>query len=248
VTLGAGNVTQTANRVILRRGLDPAANSTLPVLDFGAAEAVTPVTRDLTVDNLGADALRVALNFQTAGGATAILHSESAATAVTRQVPTLNPQAGDLHLLSATASTDPSGPTRSLLAYYSASADKAFTLGPPLGAVTVSTAATSPSARLRALYTRQPEYDNITVNYFQTSGATFRFVIIGLTEAYLAGTTTFDHTMADLSALSGWQMVWGLVQGTTVQWSLIGFSYGGTPTVLDGLITTMATRPGSITP
>jgi hypothetical protein len=37
------------------------------------------------------------------------------------------------------------------------------------------------------------------------TGATFRFVIIGLTEAYLAGTTTFDHAMADRSGLSGWR-------------------------------------------
>jgi hypothetical protein len=246
------NVTGTANRAIIRRGLNPPANSNLPVLDFNAAESFAPVTRNLTLNNLGADAATVNLSYLTAGGGAAGLYSEIFGVATpNRQIPTLpNAQAGDLHGLSIIAATGvpPFATSRGLLAYFTASADKTFTFGAPIGAVTVTAAATSPYARLRVQYAVQSDYDEgITLNYNQFSGAT-RAIIIGATGAYIAASPNFDHTEPDLSGLAGWQVVWGLVAGTATQWSLIGIGYIGTPGVLDGQVALLATRSGSITP
>lgn len=51
--------------------------------------------------------------------------------------------------------------------------------------------------------------------------------------------------MADVSGPTGWLPVFGLVPGASVQWGFIGYSCGSQPTVIDGLVTTMATRIGS---
>ena len=243
------NGAQTANRAIIRRGINPSANSELPVLDFAATEAVTPATRLITVNNLGTDILGSTLTFQTAGGATAMLFMENATRAATRQVATLTPKAGDLHRYLANASAGFLGaPLRSILAYYSASADKSFTLGPPLGAATISIVGTLPVVRLRGRHALMPEYPNITVNYRQISGDTTRFVFVGATEAYLADSDMFDKSMADLSALTGWRAVFDFVQGASVTWGFTGASYSGSLNVLDGLVTTSASRSGSLTP
>jgi hypothetical protein len=251
LAINGANFIQTADRAIIRRGINPAAGSTLPVFDFNAAEAVTPVARNLTINNMGTDQLIASVSFLTSRNAAAPLYSElQAVAAVTRQIPTLTVQAGDLHAVSLTASAGaaPALTTRSMLAYFSASADKTFTFGPVIGAVTVSNAATAPSVRLRAQYTVQPEYNKgITVNYNQSSAGVTRGIIIGMTEAYLAGSTTFDHSMADLTGLTGWQAIWSLVQAAT-QWALIGVGSNGTIGAVDGAIQTLATRHGTITP
>lgn len=253
LVIAVPNVTQTASRAIIRRGLNPPANSTLPVLDFGAAEAITPVTRNLTLNNLGADAATVNLSYLTAGGGAAALASEVFGVAsANRQIPTLpNAQPGDLHGLSITAAAGPPpyATFRGLLAYFTASADKTFTFGPPAGAVTVTAAATAPYARLRVQYTIQSDYDEgITVNYTQPSPGATRSVTIGATGAYIAASPNFDHTEPDLSAVAGWQITFGLTAGTATQWALTGIGAIGTPGVLDGAVTILAARNGSITP
>jgi hypothetical protein len=252
VVVALPNVTQTANRAIIRRGLNPPANSNLPVLDFGAAESFAPVTRNLTLNNLGADASTVQLSYLAAGGGAAALYSELFGVAsANRQIPTLpNAQAGDLHGLSIIAATGlpPYATSRGLLAYFTASADKTFTLGAPVGAVTVTAAATAPYARLRVQYALQSDYDDgITVNYNQASAAGARAVIIGATGSYLAASPNFDHTEPDLSGLAGWNVVWGLVSGTLTQWTLVGVG-AVFPGLLDGGISLQGTRSGSITP
>ena len=242
--------TQVANKAIIRRGIDPAANSTLPVLDFNAAEAFNPVMRNLTVNNLGADQLIVTQSFTTAAGGISALYSQAPGdNLVTRQIPTIpNTQAGDLHLISLLAGTLPFSSSRALAGYFTASADRTFTLGPQLSAVTVTTAATSPNARLRAQYTLQSEYDDgVTINYSQGTGATHRFVIISFTGGYLGSATTLDHTQGDLTGLTGWNNTWGLSSGLTTQWVLVGVS--GTGIVgSDGSLAMTATRIGTITP
>ncbi|MGH7555676.1 MAG: hypothetical protein ACREMQ_21970, partial [Longimicrobiales bacterium] len=98
--IGAQGITQTANKAIIRRGLDPAANSTLPVLDFNAAEAFNPVTRNLTLNNLGTDVAIIGESFRTANGASSVLYNDVQFVGVAnRQIPTVpNPQTGDLHM------------------------------------------------------------------------------------------------------------------------------------------------------
>ncbi len=98
-------------------------------------------------------------------------------------------------------------------------------------------------------YTIQSDYDEgITVNYTQPSPGATRSVTIGATGAYIAASPNFDHTEPDLSAVAGWQITFGLTAGTATQWALTGIGAIGTPGVLDGAVTILAARNGSITP
>ncbi|MGH7552374.1 MAG: hypothetical protein ACREMQ_05045, partial [Longimicrobiales bacterium] len=159
-----------------------------------------------------------------------------------------------LHMLSASAFAgggQPPTTIRNVGAFFTASADRTLTLGPDLGAVTVTTAATAPNARLRTQYTVQPEYNKgIAINYNQSSGGSNRTIVISFTGAYIGGSAALDHTQPDFAALTGWNVIWGLVQGAVVQWSLTGVNFTTTNQgeFLDGAITTIATRMGTTTP
>jgi hypothetical protein len=253
-TVNGTSVVQSANKAIIRRSINPAANSTLPVLDFNAAEAFDPVPRNLTVNNLGTDALTIGESFVTQNFGTGVLYNETFAPAA-RQIPTIgNAQSGDLHglTLSASAATLPITSTRGVLAYFTASADKTFTFGPAIGTVLVNAAATAPYVRLRSQYTIQAEYNSaVTINYSQTGGGTSRHTIIGFSGPYLGGTTALDHTDPDFSPLNGWNNLWGLAAGRATQWSLTGMKFTGPGSIggpLDGTTTFLGTRMGTITP
>nr|MCU0635091.1 Ig-like domain-containing protein [Gemmatimonadaceae bacterium] len=100
-----GQLVATLNDIILRRGV-PA--STAPaLLDFTGAEIFSPVTRTMTVNNLGTDEAYLFGNYQTANNAYGIYFALAAQTRATslsypalpasRQVP------GDLHVLRLSA-------------------------------------------------------------------------------------------------------------------------------------------------
>ncbi len=248
--------TQVMNKGIIRRGLNPATGSTLPVFDFNAAESFTPVTKTLTLGALGTDQAIVLESFLTANGSTGILFNELAgSSAATHQFPTVpNTITGDLHLVTAIASTGVAPTTtRTVGAYMKDGADKTLNFGAAMGAVTISSAAATPTARLRVQHTIESDYNKYqSVALGQSSGGISRAVSISVSAAYLNGSTAFDITMADLSGLSGFQAAWGLVAGASTTWSYTGSSWtgGGTlgPTFLDGIVLTMASRSGTITP
>ena len=61
-------LTQEIDRIIIRRGLNQANGSVIPVIDFGAVEAFAPASANVTVSNAGADQLIVQSLFNTATG------------------------------------------------------------------------------------------------------------------------------------------------------------------------------------
>jgi hypothetical protein len=252
VAAAGGSITQAANRIIVRRSQNPAANTTLSVLDFNT-EGVDPVNRTLTVNNLGADVLSVSVafgsNLATSASTSVGIFSDVPGTNTnTRVHPTYpTPGANDIHGYSIFTSPV-GGAFRALVAYYRQGMDRTVTLGPPLGAVTVTTAATAPSARLRAQYTTQAEYNRgWALSFSQASGGTARNYSVNVTPGYQGASTSFDQTIPDLSGLAGWQAVWGLVTGAQVNWSLS--AVGGTATAnLDGDVQLTGNRGGSITP
>jgi hypothetical protein len=245
-------VKQTANKIIVRRSQDPDNNATLPVLDFNA-EGVVPVTRNLTVQNLGADMLGLSVTFGSnnltqASTALAILSDPLGSAVSVRPYPAHpTPGATDIHAFSM-FTVPVGGSTRALVAYYKDGIDRTVTLGPALGAVTVTAAATAPSARLRVQYTTQTDYNRgWATNFSQTGGATNRFYNLNVTPGYQGASTTFDYTMPDLSGLAGWNATWGLVAGQQVNWALTGTG-GDLTAFLDGSIARTASRSGTITP
>ena len=97
---------QEPNKLIIRRGLNPVAGSTLPVLDFGAAEAIAPATSLWTIANAGADQVNISGTFFTANGLSASLFTGLPSTSATRTVygvPVGSLATGDLHNITVTA-------------------------------------------------------------------------------------------------------------------------------------------------
>ena len=256
-TITGSDFSTLVNRLIIRRGLNPADNSTIPVLDFAAAEAFAPATANLTIGNLGADQGFASVGLTTANGTTASFFSSSPASTATRAyygVPTAQLAAGDLHALTALA-TAAGGATsvRTATLYSRTVTDRTVTLGAALNAPTASTVATAPYLRLRAQLAAQSEYNRFGgVAYSQGSSAsTQRGVSVFATGTY-AGTSGFDLTVPDLSAAAGWDNDWGLQVGVPTQYT--AFATGGTATGLgflgqaptDGATVVSASRSGTV--
>jgi hypothetical protein len=245
------------NRLIIRRNLNPPDGSTLPVLDFGASESFAPATANATIANAGTDMTFATVAFTTANGTSAGFFNSTPGAASTFPyygVPDAQRIAGDLHSLTAFA-TPGAGATSSRFGvlYFSAVADKTITLGPVLSVPTITTAATSPYARLRAQLGTQVEYNQLaSVSYSQGSGATARAMSVFMTAGYAGGQPN-DLTIPDLSAAAGWDNTWGLQPGVTTNWNV--FKAGGTAglnyffqSASEGALLVAGTRSGTVTP
>lgn len=259
IGVGGGGVTYTMNAGVIMRGINPANGSTITV-DFAGSQAFTPVMSNLAINNLGTDVAQVSVGYSTAGGSSGSLYFEPAGTAGTARqfagVPASAQVSGDLHLL--TVSAFPSGGVpstfRSASRYFATAGDQTVTMGPDLGAVTVTTAATSPYVRPHAQYNIQAEYNRYWyAGWSQTAGATTRAVVLSASAGYLGSASVFDFTLPDFSSVAGWNNVWGFVTGSDLGWQLFGAGwsapggYGGVPN-LEGATSMAAYRIGSITP
>jgi hypothetical protein len=171
-------------------------------------------------------------------------------------VPASAQQSGDLHQLTVSAFGMAGTPTtfRTVSKLFATAADQTLTLGPPLGAVTMTAAATSPYVRPRAQYTIQNEYNRYWyAGWSQTSGATTRGATLSVSAGYLGSSTALDLTLPDFSSLAGWNNGWGFVTGSDLGWQLFGAGwsapggYGGVPN-LEGAVSLAAYRIGTITP
>ena len=256
-TISGSSISYALNRLIIRRNLDPANGSTLPVLDFAGSESFAPATANVTIGNLGSDQALAEAGLTTANGTSAGFFFSSPSTATTLPyygVPDAKLATGDLHSLTVFATPPGSGsPSTSRVAslYFRSVTDRTVTLGSTLGVPTITTVATTPYLRLRAQLAAQSEYNRLAgIFYTQGSGASERSVSVMMTAAY-AGTASYDLTIPDLSAASGWNNAWGLQPAVATNWTEIeaggSFNFffpGQHPT--DGSTVLYATRSGTI--
>jgi hypothetical protein len=259
-TLAGGVPTYSLNRLILRRNLNPTAGAVLPVLDFGTSEAFAPITRNLSLTNLGTDVAMALMAYYTASGSSAAFFTDITPSGATARqfpgVPTGQQVTGDLHLLSILAT--PPGQqtpteTRSATIMFSEAVDKAIPLGPSLGAITVAPAASSPYVMPNLMTAIQPEYNKYFVaSYNQNAGGVDRTVTIAVSAAYLGTTAaTFDVSMPDLSPLPGWVGSWGFLTRNPITWwfSATGWDTTGGITgspFAEGASSRTATRRGEL--
>ncbi len=250
---GGGGFQSVLNKLIIRRGLNPVNGATLPVLDFGSGEAFDPETRNLTINNLGADQAVVSTTYYTNNGTVAVLHQDLTNSGTYSGVGAPQQSAGDLHSITIGALDDPFSPSaqRSYSTWFTAAVDKTVTLGPAMNTVALSTASAAPYVRLRGMFTVQSEYDGAwTLNFAQSGG---NAVAIIVTAGHQGGGATFDYTIPDFTPAGGWNNAWGLVAGTEVNWVLSGTGWTtsggiiGAP-VIDGAVALSGSRFGKITP
>ncbi|MEO8563807.1 MAG: hypothetical protein ABI601_17140 [bacterium] len=262
-TFSGGGISTALSKIIIRRGLNPAAGSSIPVLDFGAAEAFTPITKNFTINGVGADQTTLTVGYTTATSSSAALYVDiSLSAAVTRQyygVPAAQQLAGDRHFASAVAIASGASATaftsRLATLFFKDAVDKTVTLGASPSAAAITVASTTPFPRLRAVSARQAEYGNLfTATYAQINGVSSRSVFVYETVGYLAGAASWDVTMPDLTTVAGWDTAWSLRSGVSTMTTTIGTGYtypagqsGGAPTT-DGMVVKQGLRVQTVTP
>jgi hypothetical protein len=250
----------TVDKLIIRRGLNQANNSTIPTLDFNAAEAIAPVTPALTVGNLGTDQASALSYYFTSGGSSSAgaplfvggLPGAGPFTYV--GVPASSQAAGDLHLVEAVAT--PNGQTfdqfRYAAIYFKDPTARTVTLGAALNAPTVTVPATTPYVRFRATAAIQTEYNKFLNIQFIQSGTASRTVSILATTSYLNGLTSYDFTVPDFTGVAGWDNNWGPKTGAQTTWFASAYGYTGigfgSLNPLEGSTFTGAAKTGSLTP
>lgn len=250
-----------ANRLIIRRGLNPPNNGTLAPLNF-ETEGFAPATGTVTVNGLaGSETAVLTGMFTTTRGSLGVyfVGTDRAATQTVYGVPADRLETGDLHFLQVSAAVlnptpGQSPDTRQVGIGYRQVQNRTVALGPALSAPTVTSVGTAQNARLRAQWPLQSEYNRFV--YFvasQQAIAEPRQISLGATDGFLQGAASADLEIPDLSGVDGWQGRWSLVAGASTHWTASGSGWQGTgfinfPELVDGTQFFSATRSGLIAP
>ena len=239
----ANSETQVADRMILRRNLNPTAGSTVPVLDLSGSEAFAPATATYTFANAGTDGISTLTNFQTANGYVGGWYT---AGAQLQGIPSTKTESGDLHYVMGYAD-QPDGSYRMVAQYNRELAARTLTFGSALPAPTVSTVRTAPYAMLRARGSWSSEYgETVTFGTTQASGGG-RGMTVTASRGYLGGAPSgYDIEVPDLSGVAGFSSAWGLAAGASTRWTMD--ANAATATAAEGAGTKAAGRRGTITP
>lgn len=247
-----GTTSFTINSIIIRRSLNPTTGSTLPVLDFGSTEAFAPATAHATVSGLPTGATAsVAVLFISPRGTGAALAAASNVANVSvpyEAIPTAKLLTGEFQLLAGTTSSTTA--TRTTGIWLRTIVNRPLAFGPALGTPTISAAATTPYYRPKVALASQSQYNKaISVNFSQSSVA--RTASVFATASFFGAVpTTWNVSLPDLHAVSGFLTTWAPMNGKATNWTVQGD--GGTlpffsvsPT--DGSTFLDATRTGSLT-
>ena len=213
------------SRMILRRGLNPAAGASNAVLDFNGSEAFAPSLSTWTFGNTNGEQFSTAQSLLTAGGSAVPLNLVPAfdrppTTRTIYGVPAAQTLPGDLHQVIATMGTvavATARPTRQVVAYVRNVVDRTLNFGPTMPAPTVSVAS-SAQGRFRFQGTLPAEYNaGLSIN-LKSNGTTPRFATLHTTRAFLANNTTYDVQMPDLNGILGWDTDWQVRPGSLTNW------------------------------
>ena len=237
---------QTLNKLIIRRGTNYADGSTIPVLDFGAGEAFDPTTATLTTPDIGTDQAVSSLSYLTGNGTTAGLVTAIGLTGTTQTlsgVPAGKQLADDLHLLNLFASDQTGKIGRFYLTYFKTLTDKTVNLGALLNNPTITTLATAPYARYRAVAAIQSEYNSVFSASFQNlaGGSSANSWVISATKGYFGAAASYDLSIADFAGVGGWNNTWGLPAAQN-QASIAAIGFTGTGAQVEGSVVRTAFR------
>jgi len=217
-----------ANRIVVRRGVNPASGATNPTIDFGAAEAFAPTTATWTFNNTNNEAFSISEMFRTAGNSPAVLLpfpaiDRTTTTRTVYAVPAGQTVAGDLHQVIATVLTTDatSRVTRQIVAYNRTLADRTVSFGPAMPAATVTVVSGAPPGRIRAQGTLPNEYNSgVSLDVTQTTGP--RYATIHATRGFLGSGSAYDMQLPDLSGVVGWDSNFALRSGVAATYWVSG--------------------------
>ncbi len=226
-----------ADRAVLRRNVNYAANSTIPVIDFSGSESFPVQTAQIVTANAGSEAVNVLTSFVTSNGsfggfAFGALQGGTSPYVVFG-IPGGLLQNGDLHLVSATASNFAAqgvGTLRIVGQYNRDLVNRTLSFGPVLNLPTFVTVATQPYARIQGSGFWQAEYgDRLFGSFVQNTGNSSRTWTISGTRGYFGPSVSYNFDIPDFSTVQGFDVSWGLQAGvlTNVTASGTGITSGG---------------------
>lgn len=252
VTFNLGTLTQVPDRFVLRRNINPAAGSTMPVVDFGSAESFAPATADYTFANANGDNITVSTGLYTSRGAAGFFSwgafNNASTVRTVYGLPSAQTEAGDLHQVLGIAINGTS--VRSVAQYNRELSARTYTFGPALGEPTVTPVPTSPYVRLRATGLFQPEYgDAVGISYTQSTTPS-RAWAINASRGYTSNSATYELVLPDFTGVAGFDNTWALQSGSEVSWAISATKVenGGIGLFVEGYLFRSGSRTGSITP
>lgn len=253
-TVNATTFATTPDRFVLRRSINPPAGGTLPVVDFASAEAFAPASAQYTIENTGGEQLSSSIGLFTNNGPVGFFSfNDPLATGNTRTVyglPAARTQGGDLHQVQFIAVAASGVSSRQILQYNRDITARTLTLGPVVNAPQLSTAASAPYARIRAIGTWQAEYgDGFGVGFSQNEGGG-RIWSVQTSRAYAGTGPSYSVELPDFSGVAGFNLAWGLQSGLATQWSLSAAAIfgGGAGPAVEGYFQRAGFRSGTYTP
>lgn len=211
--LGTGN----PDRGIVRRDQSLAAGGSVGTVDFGAAEAFTPATAQVTVSGLAAgEQLTHGMNYYTGTCVFAGLYQGGVAagnTVTASGFPAAQQRPTDLHQINVTVIAGTGN--RVAQEYFRVLANRTIALPAPLAAPAI-TSLTAPYKRLQATFTVPAEYNAASL-FMYSEQAAQRTATLTATSAWIGGAAA-TLAMPDLSAVAGWNNAWVPAAAATTTW------------------------------
>ena len=207
--------------LILRRGIDPANNGTIPAASF-ATEGVTPASATLTLANTSGETVSKTMTFRTAGRLNAWLAASAGYTNTTRTWwgwPTAQLATGDLHQLVLT--TGNTTARRQVIHFSRTVQPVTLSFGFPLAFPTVVAPLAKPGI-VQAVGVLLPDYAARVSLYLREQDPDPRTLSLVATRGYLGAGTQYDIAIPDLSAATGFTAFWNVRRGRTVRWTVTG--------------------------
>ena len=213
------------NRTIVRRALNLTTSATIPVLDFGAAEAVVPATNTLTISGHSPnDFNSVSIMFRTATGTETFFSAPSVGTtsATIYGIPASLTLTTDMHQTDFFSAAAAGTSARGVIAFNRNLTDRSMALGAALNTPTITTFSTSPIL-MRAQFATQADYNSLaSVQFEQVISSASRSFSVMMTSGYNGSTAiSWDLPMPNLTGVAGFPSGASLVSGTT-DWFVVG--------------------------
>ncbi len=248
-TTNLSTISIAIDKLILRRSVNYAANSVVPVMDFDGAESFAPATATIALSNAGADQTALITSFQTANGPAGSLVNVFGGSTSALGVPASKTQAGDFHTLLATATASGNTAFRIVAQYNRDLANRTLTFGNALALPTITVTG---AGRLKASGSWTSEYGDAGASSItQGSGASSRSWTISGSRGYFgAGSSGYEFELFDFSGVTGYLATWGLTTGVSAQitTNITGSIVGTYPQVAEGNSYKTAARVQNATP
>lgn len=239
-------------RSILRRNINPASGSAVPLLDFDGSEWIGFGGSTGTLLNVRGDSVRTEMALWTTNGFVGTYFRDRMGRDTTRTFWGVLPSArmaSDLHRMTAVAphATTP----RRVVGYANHYGFFETRFGDPLSGISMSLTGTNPvQPRVTGSWTAEYGFD-VSTTYRQGTGASARTVTLTSARAYFgAASTGYNVLLPDLTAADGFNNSWMLQTGMPVMWEhwVSGLAGGISKAPLDGLTVQSGGMVGAFTP